>query len=132
MMASIGQFAINPLIFSAPGYDAAKGLPAGHPGHPVPNVLVVNAASKLDSLQDLIKLAQAQPGVTYASSGNGSFNHLAGALLAHMANIDMLHIPIRVPRPGCRRCTAAMCKSCSTTSRRRCRMSRAANCAHWA
>lgn len=100
MMASIGQFAINPLIFSAPGYDAAKDFQPVIQVTRVPNVLVVNAASKLDSLQDLIKLAQAQPGVTYASSGNGSSNHLAGALLAHMANIDMLHIPYKGSAPG--------------------------------
>ena len=68
--------------------------------------------------------------MTYASSGNGSSNHLAGALLAHMANIDMLHIPYKgSTRPAAGAVMAAMCKSCSTTSRRRCRISRAANCA---
>ena len=59
-------------------------------------VLVVNPAVAAHSLQDLIKLAKANPGkLNYASSGNGTPYHMAGELFKHMADIQMTHIPYK-------------------------------------
>lgn len=59
-------------------------------------VLVVNPAVNANSLQDLIKLAKANPGkLNYASSGNGTPYHMAGELFKHMADIQMTHIPYK-------------------------------------
>ena len=59
-------------------------------------VLVVNPAVAANSLQDLIKLAKANPGkLNYASSGNGTPYHMAGELFKHMADIQMTHIPYK-------------------------------------
>ncbi|MGE8611428.1 MAG: Bug family tripartite tricarboxylate transporter substrate binding protein [Achromobacter veterisilvae] len=101
MMASVGQFAINPLIFSKPGYDAARDFTPVASVAEVPNVLVVNKTSPLHSIQDLIAQARTKPGqLTFASSGNGSSNHLAGVLFSSMAKVDSLHVPYKGSAPG--------------------------------
>ena len=59
-------------------------------------VLVVNPSVNANSLQDLIKLAKANPGkLNFASSGNGTPYHMAGELFKHMADIQMTHIPYK-------------------------------------
>jgi tripartite-type tricarboxylate transporter receptor subunit TctC len=101
MMASIGQFAINPLIFSSPGYNAEKDFVAVAAIAEVPNVLVINATNKIDSLNALLAEAKANPGGTaFASSGNGSSNHLAGVLLSQMAGVELMHVPYKGSAPG--------------------------------
>jgi tripartite-type tricarboxylate transporter receptor subunit TctC len=65
-----------------------------------PNVLVVHPSLPVKSLKDLIALAKAKPGqINYASSGNGSTQHLTGALFCKMAGINMMHIPYRGSGP---------------------------------
>ena len=59
-------------------------------------VLVVNPSVQANNLQDLIKLAKANPGkFNYASSGNGTPYHMAGELFKHMAGIQLTHIPYK-------------------------------------
>ncbi|RPJ48705.1 MAG: tripartite tricarboxylate transporter substrate binding protein [Betaproteobacteria bacterium] len=65
-----------------------------------PNVLVVHPSLPVKSVKELIALAKARPGqIDYASSGNGSTQHLTGALFASMAGINMTHIPYRGSGP---------------------------------
>src|SRR5690606_18089406 len=53
------------------------------------------------SVKELIQLAKDDPGaVSYASSGNGSSLHLAGALLTSMAGINMMHVPYKGAAPA--------------------------------
>jgi tripartite-type tricarboxylate transporter receptor subunit TctC len=64
------------------------------------NVLIVHPSLPARSVKELIALARAQPGkVDYASSGNGSTQHLTGALFTRMAGIEMTHIPYRGSGP---------------------------------
>jgi tripartite-type tricarboxylate transporter receptor subunit TctC len=66
-----------------------------------PNVLVVHPSLPAKSIKELIALAKAQPGkIDYASSGNGSTQHLTGALFARMAGVNMTHIPYRGSGPA--------------------------------
>ena len=61
-----------------------------------PNVLVVHPSLPVKSIRDLIALAKAKPGqIDYASSGNGSSQHLFTALFTSMAGINMNHIPYK-------------------------------------
>ena len=61
-----------------------------------PNVLVVGASVPVASVGELIALAKAQPGkLTYASAGNGSSQHLAGALFVSMSKTDIVHVPYK-------------------------------------
>jgi len=65
-----------------------------------PNVLVVHPSLPAKSVKELIALAKARPGqIDYASSGNGSTQHLTGALFANMAGIKINHIPYRGSGP---------------------------------
>ena len=66
-----------------------------------PNVLVVHPSLPAKSIKDLIALAKAKPNqIDYASSGNGSTQHLTGALFTRMAGIQMTHVPYRGSGPA--------------------------------
>ncbi len=61
-----------------------------------PGVLVVHPAFPANSVAELIAHAKARPGqVNYASSGNGSGQHLFTALFASMAGVNLVHVPYR-------------------------------------
>jgi tripartite-type tricarboxylate transporter receptor subunit TctC len=65
-----------------------------------PNVLMVHPSLPAKTVKELIALARARSGeINYASSGNGSTQHLTGALFTRMANINMTHIPYRGSGP---------------------------------
>lgn len=62
----------------------------------VPNVLVVHPSVDAKSVEELIALAKKNPGkMTYASSGIGSTQHLAGALFNQLAGTEMIHVPYK-------------------------------------
>jgi tripartite-type tricarboxylate transporter receptor subunit TctC len=66
-----------------------------------PYVLVVNPQLPVRSVQELIAAAKAQPGkIDYASSGNGSAQHLVSALFTSMAGIDLNHVPYKGSGPA--------------------------------
>ena len=61
-----------------------------------PGVVVVNPALPVQTLQQLVAYAKARPGqIDYASSGNGSGQHLFAALLCSMTGMKLNHIPYR-------------------------------------
>jgi tripartite-type tricarboxylate transporter receptor subunit TctC len=65
-----------------------------------PNVLIVHPSLPAKTVKELIALAKSRPGqINYASSGNGSTQHLTGALFCKMAGINMTHIPYRGSGP---------------------------------
>jgi len=67
----------------------------------VPNVLVVNAASGITSLKDLIARAKASPGkLSYSSGGNGSAAHITFEYLKLRAGVFISHIPYRGTAPS--------------------------------
>ena len=61
-----------------------------------PGVLVVHPSVQAASVQELVALARAQPGrIDYASSGNGSGQHLFAAQFLSLAGVRMNHVPYR-------------------------------------
>jgi len=67
----------------------------------VPNVLVVRADMPVDSVQALIARAKASGnGMTYASVGSGSMQHLSGAVFGKAAALDLVHVPYRGTAPA--------------------------------
>jgi tripartite-type tricarboxylate transporter receptor subunit TctC len=67
----------------------------------VPNILVVNPALGVDTMDQLLAKAKAEPGrITYASSGNGTSPHLSGELFGSMAGVRMLHVPYKGSSPA--------------------------------
>jgi len=77
-------------------YDAATDFtPITYVGY-VPNVLVVHPSVPARTIPELIALAKGKPGeYTYASSGVGSTQHLAGALFAKLTDVQLNHIPYK-------------------------------------
>ena len=67
-----------------------------------PYALVVNPQKiAVTSVRELIAAARAQPGkIDFASSGNGSAQHLVGALFNSMAGIDLNHVPYKGSGPA--------------------------------
>ena len=67
-----------------------------------PYALVVNPQKlPVSSVNELITAARAQPGkIDFASSGNGSAQHLVGALFNSMAGIDLNHVPYKGSGPA--------------------------------
>ena len=64
-------------------------------------VLVVHPSLGVGSVKELIALAKQQPGkIDFASSGNGSAQHLVTALFTHMAGIDLTHVPYKGSGPA--------------------------------
>src|SRR3990170_1410460 len=59
-------------------------------------VLVVHPSLPVTSMKQFIALARKRPGaINYGSGGSGSFLHVAMALLAHMTETNMVHVPYR-------------------------------------
>jgi len=66
-----------------------------------PYALTVHPSIGVNSVKELIALAQKQPGkINYASSGNGGAQHMFAALFVSMAKIDMVHIPYKGSGPA--------------------------------
>ncbi len=66
-----------------------------------PNLLVVNPASPYQSVVELIAAAKAKPGsIPYASTGNGSSNHLSMELFKIMAGVNLNHVPYKGSAPA--------------------------------
>ena len=66
-----------------------------------PSLLVVHPSLPVKTLQDLIAMAKAAPGkIDFASSGNGSTQHLLGALLMRMGGFEMTHIAYKGSGPA--------------------------------
>lgn len=93
-------FAVNPWLYPDITYDTKKDFAPVLLAGRSPMVLVVNSKSQINSVQDLLNKARAQPGaINYGSSGSGSSNHLAMALFEAMAGIRMTQIPYKGSTP---------------------------------
>jgi tripartite-type tricarboxylate transporter receptor subunit TctC len=92
--------AINPLLYSKLPYDTFKDFTPISELASSPNVLLVNSASPLKTLGDLLTLARQKPGeLSYGMAGNGTSTHLAGELLKYLAKIDIVAIPYKGGAP---------------------------------
>ena len=101
LMGHIGTLAVNVSLYAKLPYDPIKSFAPVAWVARVPNVLVVNTASGITSLQDLIARAKASPGkLSYSSGGNGSAAHIAFEYLKLRAGIFMTHIPYRGTAPS--------------------------------
>ncbi len=94
-VSSLGPFVIAPHLIKT-SYDALKDLDPITVVVQAPNVLVVPAASPLKSLADVIAYQKANPGkMTFASSGNGSSDHLTAELFWQQTGTSGVHIPYK-------------------------------------
>jgi tripartite-type tricarboxylate transporter receptor subunit TctC len=101
LLLDASSFAVNPALFDKLPYDSATAFAPLAVLALYPNALVCTPSFEAKSVADVLRLARAKPGtLAYASSGNGSAQHLAGALFEAIAQVDMLHVPYRGGGPA--------------------------------
>ncbi|MBN9429157.1 MAG: tripartite tricarboxylate transporter substrate binding protein [Burkholderiales bacterium] len=101
LVGTTSSHTMGPQTMKKPLFDSVKDFKPVTLIAWAPNVLVVNPKVPADSVTKLIELAKAQPGkFNYASSGNGSSIHVAGALFEQLAHVQMKHVPYRGAGPA--------------------------------
>jgi tripartite-type tricarboxylate transporter receptor subunit TctC len=101
-LTSMGIMTINPQI---PGsklpIDVDRDLTPIINSAGVYNLLVASPNGRFKTVPELIDYAKKNPGkLTYASTGNGTSQHLSGELFKRLAGVDMLHVPYRGGAPA--------------------------------
>lgn len=101
LVASLGPFVIVPHLLKNVPYDASKDFDFISVAVQAPNVLVVPAASAHKSVADVIAFLKANPGkMTFASSGNGSSDHLTAELFWQQTGTSGVHVPYKGGGPA--------------------------------
>ncbi|HEU4646116.1 MAG TPA: tripartite tricarboxylate transporter substrate binding protein [Burkholderiales bacterium] len=96
LLFSATPHVISAHLYRTLGYDSLKSFAPVALIASGPYVLVVHPDLPAASVPELIAAAKAQPGrIDYASSGNGSAQHLVTALFAAAAGIELNHIPYK-------------------------------------
>jgi tripartite-type tricarboxylate transporter receptor subunit TctC len=87
---------VNPSLYPNLSYDTTKDFQSVFLAALITNLLVVNKAVPVKNVADIIALAKATPGgLDWASSGNGTVQHLAMEMFKRQAGINLTHIPYR-------------------------------------
>jgi tripartite-type tricarboxylate transporter receptor subunit TctC len=93
-LAHSGSQAINPHLYSAPGFDTLKDFAAVSNGVIMPFILVVHPSLPVKTTKELVALAKQRPGqLTFASSSSGPW--IAGELFKLTTGTDMIHVPYK-------------------------------------
>jgi tripartite-type tricarboxylate transporter receptor subunit TctC len=97
LLGAHASHAINVSLMKL-SYDAVAGFEPISLLVTLPNMLLLKPTNPAKSLRELIAQAKANPGkLTYTSAGIGTSGHIAGAMLASMAGVELLHVPARGP-----------------------------------
>jgi tripartite-type tricarboxylate transporter receptor subunit TctC len=101
MVGSQTTLAVAPALYKKFQLDVTKDLTGVAMIGISPLVAVVNAASPIHSIKDLIAEAKAKDGtMNFGSGGVGTTPHMAGELFAFNAGIKMVHVAYRGEAPG--------------------------------
>ena len=96
-----GSQAINPSLYLKIPFDSVKDFQTVATLAVTPFIFIVNTKLPAKDIGEFIALARSKPeALTYASSGNGSVNHLLGEMLKSESGIKMLHVPYRGVAPA--------------------------------
>jgi len=91
----------NPHLYKKLPYDTLRDFIGVTPLAVQVGMLVVHPSLPVKSVKEFVALGKARPGqIVYGSSGNGSFVHLAMALLNAMSNTSMVHVPFKGGGPA--------------------------------
>jgi len=95
-LCTIGTCAINPSIYSNPGYDLKKDYAPVFLVGGVMNIFTVHPSLPVKTIKDFVAQAKANPGkIPMAIGGIGSSNHLTPVWFANLAGIDLLYVPFK-------------------------------------
>jgi len=101
LLLDASSYAVNPALFASLPYDPDTAFVPLAVLAQFPNVLVCTPSFDAHSVADILRLARARPdALAYASSGNGSAQHLAGVLFEQLAHVKLTHVPYRGGGPA--------------------------------
>ena len=101
LLLDAANHAVNPSLLPKLPYDPDKAFAPVTLLALFPNMVVIHPAFPVNSVKELIAKAKAEPGkIAFASSGNGSAQHLAGELFRQRAGLDMVHVPYKGGGPA--------------------------------
>lgn len=101
LLAGVSTHAINPALYRSLPYDPVKDFAPISLVVTLPNLLVVNPALPVHSVEELTTYARANPRkLSFASSGNGTTPHLSAELFVRAAGIEMVHVPYKGSAPA--------------------------------
>ena len=101
LLLDASNHAQNPALRSKMPFDTLRDLAPVSLLVKVPNVLVVTPSTPYRSVKDLLAQAKAKPGeINFASSGNGSAQHLAGELFQAMGGVQLTHVAYKGGGPA--------------------------------
>jgi tripartite-type tricarboxylate transporter receptor subunit TctC len=101
LMGTSGVLAANPALYRSVPFDPLRDFAPISQVAFIPNLVVVHPDFPARDLPGLVAHARAHPGeVHYGSAGTGTSLHLAGALLAARAGIELVHVPYRGGAPA--------------------------------
>jgi len=101
LMATVAEVAINQSLYPKMAYDPVKDLAPVTLAGITPLILVIHPSIPASSVNELVAFARGkQGGLTFASPGNGSVQHLSGELVKTVARIDLLHVPYKGAPPA--------------------------------
>ncbi len=101
VMIASASHAINPTLYKKVNYDPIKDFAPITLAIAFPFAIVAHPSLPVRNVRELIEHAKANPGrISYASSGTGATNHLAGELFKRTAGIDLLHVPYKGGGPA--------------------------------
>ncbi|GGC60949.1 MFS transporter [Siccirubricoccus deserti] len=96
LVSSASNHVFHPLIAPDLGYDVQQALAGVAMLVDVPNVLAATNSLGVRTIPELIAKTRGTPGgLSFASSGVGSSNHLAGELFRLRTGLDLTHVPYR-------------------------------------
>jgi tripartite-type tricarboxylate transporter receptor subunit TctC len=94
-------FSVNPFLYTKLSFDYGRDFQPVILTTLVPNILVLNKDVPAKTVADVIALAKAAPdGIDFASSGNGTVQHLSLEMFRHMTGTKINHIPYRGGGPA--------------------------------
>ena len=94
------SYSVNPALYKL-NFDPVADITPVIQLSQGPQLLVVNPALRVSSVQELVALAKQRPGaISFASSGQGSITHVAMELLCSLSAIKMMHVPYKGTGPA--------------------------------
>jgi tripartite-type tricarboxylate transporter receptor subunit TctC len=101
LVAYSGYQVGNPHLFAKAGWDPIRDFAPVAMVTRAPQLVTVRGDLPANTIQELVAFAKANPGkLNYASSGNGSIQHIAGELFKQLTGTFITHIPYRGAGPA--------------------------------
>ena len=101
LLGTATTHAINSSLVKKLPYDPVRDFAPISLVAVLPQIIVAHPSLPANTLPELIALARRRPGeILFASTGNGSANHLGAEMLKSVARLDMVHVPYKGAGPS--------------------------------